>query len=149
MSAGKHGKEIHGFLLRNGIRMNLTVLNALRDMYVKSGFIQSAVKVLPTYTDKERSEYICSATRRTRAYRSMKSHTPLSFMLALLHTWLRKGSLTSSASRHLQLHRAWLVTLLSRSGQFDDARSFIAEERLKDMPRYSEHRSMAVGFTCN
>ncbi|KAM1171208.1 hypothetical protein ACFX2J_021382 [Malus domestica] len=117
MSAGKHGKEIHGFLLRNGIRMNLTVLNALRDM--------------------------------TRAYRSMKSHTPPSFMLALLHTWLRKGSLTSSASRHLQLHRAWLVALLSRSGQFDDARSFIAEERLKDMPRYSEHCAMAVGFTCN
>ncbi|KAM1828575.1 hypothetical protein FF1_021614 [Malus domestica] len=29
---GKHGKEIHGFLLRNGIRMNLTVLNALRDI---------------------------------------------------------------------------------------------------------------------
>ncbi|KAB2625057.1 pentatricopeptide repeat-containing protein [Pyrus ussuriensis x Pyrus communis] len=72
-SAGKHGKEIHGFLLRNGIRMNLTILNALRDMYVKSGFIQSAVKVLPTY-------------------RSMKSHMPLSFMLALLHALLRKGS---------------------------------------------------------
>ncbi|KAM2039751.1 hypothetical protein ACFX1T_013164 [Malus domestica] len=45
MSAGKHGKETHGFLLRHGIRMNLTVLNALMDMYVKSGFIKSAAKV--------------------------------------------------------------------------------------------------------
>ncbi|KAM1186915.1 hypothetical protein ACFX2G_016340 [Malus domestica] len=45
MSAGKHGKETRGFLLRHGIRMNLTVLNALVDMYVKSGFIKSAAKV--------------------------------------------------------------------------------------------------------
>ncbi|XP_068328023.1 putative pentatricopeptide repeat-containing protein At3g49142 [Pyrus communis] len=38
-----------------------------------------------------------------------------------------------------ELHRAWLVALLSRSGQFDDARSFIAEKRLKGMPRYAEN----------
>lgn len=53
ITANKQGREIHGYLLRNGIEMNVKVLNALIDMYVKSGYIDSASKMFRQLRSKD------------------------------------------------------------------------------------------------
>ncbi|EXB73287.1 hypothetical protein L484_009366 [Morus notabilis] len=53
VTANKQGKEIHGYLLRNRIDMNLTVLNALIDMYAKSGCIELASRMFAQLKHKD------------------------------------------------------------------------------------------------
>ncbi|KAK9269108.1 hypothetical protein L1049_000877 [Liquidambar formosana] len=53
VAAHKHGKEIHGYLLRNRIDLNLIVQNAVMDMYVKSGSIESASKIFAGMKEKD------------------------------------------------------------------------------------------------
>lgn len=53
LTENKQGREIHGYLLRNGIVLNVTVANALIDMYVKSGCINSASKLFAQLRNRD------------------------------------------------------------------------------------------------
>ncbi|KAM2004104.1 hypothetical protein ACFX15_027595 [Malus domestica] len=156
MSAGKHGKETHGFLLRHGIRMNLTVLNALMDMYVKSGFIKSAAKVFA------RSKYrdLVSWTVMITGYSlhgqgkigvdlfcQMEKETSTQIdeitYAAVLHAcvaarMVEEGKFYFNYIKTPTVaHCALFVTLLSRSGLFYEAKNFIADKKDRSGSRHA------------
>ncbi|KAM1352880.1 hypothetical protein ACFX13_033313 [Malus domestica] len=156
MSAGKHGKETHGFLLRHGIRMNLTVLNALMDMYVKSGFIKSAAKVFA------RSKYrdLVSWTVMITGYSlhgqgkigvdlfcQMEKETSTQIdeitYAAVLHAcvaarMVEEGKFYFNCIKTPTVaHCALFVTLLSRSGLFYEAKNFIADKKDRSGSRHA------------
>ncbi|KAM1418386.1 hypothetical protein ACFX10_021669 [Malus domestica] len=156
MSAGKHGKETHGFLLRHGIRMNLTVLNALMDMYVKSGFIKSAAKVFA------RSKYrdLVSWTVMITGYSlhgqgkigvdlfcQMEKETSTQIdeitYAAVLHAcvaarMVEEGKFYFNCIKTPTVaHCALFVTLLSRSGLFYEAKNFITDKKDRSGSRHA------------
>ncbi|KAM1066305.1 hypothetical protein ACFX2H_021478 [Malus domestica] len=156
MSAGKHGKETYGFLLRHGIRMNLTVLNALMDMYVKSGFIKSAAKVFA------RSKYrdLVSWTVMITGYSlhgqgkigvdlfcQMEKETSTQIdeitYAAVLHAcvaarMVEEGKFYFNCIKTPTVaHCALFVTLLSRSGLFYEAKNFIADKKDRSGSRHA------------
>lgn len=49
----KHGKQIHGFLVRNNIRPNTVVVSAIVDMYAKCGSMENARRVFDFVGDKQ------------------------------------------------------------------------------------------------
>lgn len=49
----KHGKQIHGFLVRNNIRPNTVVVSAIVDMYAKCGSIETARRVFNVVGNKQ------------------------------------------------------------------------------------------------
>ncbi|KAG9139814.1 hypothetical protein Leryth_020223 [Lithospermum erythrorhizon] len=53
ITAHKNGKEIHGYLLRNGTHLTTCICNALMDMYVKSGYFEYAYRVFYLMKDKD------------------------------------------------------------------------------------------------
>ncbi|XP_004301045.1 PREDICTED: pentatricopeptide repeat-containing protein DOT4, chloroplastic-like [Fragaria vesca subsp. vesca] len=150
VSAYKQGKEIHGYLLRNGIHMNLTVQNALMDMYIKSGFIESALKIFAGLKHKD----VISYTVMILGY-SLHGQGPLGVDLfrqmekelsikideltyaAVLHAcvaarMVKEGKCYFNCIKTPTVaHCALLVALLSHSGLFDEARSFISEKRIE------------------
>ncbi|PQP94978.1 pentatricopeptide repeat-containing protein DOT4 chloroplastic [Prunus yedoensis var. nudiflora] len=150
MSAGKQGKEIHGYLIRNGIRMNLTVLNALMDMYVKSGFIESASKIFAGLKHRD----VVSWTVMILGY-SLHGQGQLGvdlFCQMEEDSSIQIDEITYAAALRACVaalmveegkfyfnciktpavaHSVLLVTLLSRYGLFDDAKNFIADKRIE------------------
>ncbi|CAA6659680.1 unnamed protein product [Spirodela intermedia] len=54
MSASRHGREIHGYTIRHGVGAGLpAVQNALMDMFVKSGRLESAQKIFFQMAEKD------------------------------------------------------------------------------------------------
>ncbi|XP_050373616.1 pentatricopeptide repeat-containing protein DOT4, chloroplastic-like [Argentina anserina] len=150
VSASKQGKEIHGYLLRNGISMNLIVQNALTDMYIKSGFIESALKVFAGLKHKD----IISCTVMILGY---SLHGQGHLGIELFRQIEKDSSMTIDdltyaavlhacvAARMVEEGKFYfncietptvadytlLVALLSHSGLFDEARNFISEKRIE------------------
>ncbi|KAM2656546.1 hypothetical protein EV1_012030 [Malus domestica] len=153
MSAGKHGKETHGFLLRHGIRMNLTVLNALMDMYVKSGFIKSAAKVFARLKYRDLVSWTVMITGYSLhgqgkigvdLFCQMEKETSIQIdeitYAAVLHACVA-ARMVEEGKFHFNCiktptvaHCALFVTLLSRSGLFDEANNFIADKKIEGDP---------------
>ncbi|XP_057852255.2 pentatricopeptide repeat-containing protein At3g12770 [Cryptomeria japonica] len=48
----KHGKLIHGYIIRVGFRTEVSVMNALIDMYAKLGCIQTALQMFDKLSEK-------------------------------------------------------------------------------------------------
>lgn len=149
-AAHKQGKEIHAYLLRNGIDLNVTVQNAVLDMYVKSGFIESAAKIFAGMKDRDAISWTVmilgyslhgQGELGVDLFRKMEKNSSVEIdqiaYAAALHACttarlVEQGRfyfncITAPKSRHYAL----MVALLSRVGLFDEARVFMEEHKLE------------------
>ncbi|CAI9117138.1 OLC1v1018480C1 [Oldenlandia corymbosa var. corymbosa] len=151
VTAHKNGKEIHGYLLKNGKELNPVVLNALIDMYIKSGFIDYASRVFAEMKHKD----VISWTVMILGY---SLHGEGKHGLQLYHEMIENSSVqvqedqmalaaalfASYASCNIEegwrffnrlsapklSNYALMVALLSRAGLFDEAQGFIAKRNI-------------------
>ncbi|KAG9134361.1 hypothetical protein Leryth_016245 [Lithospermum erythrorhizon] len=148
LSAVLVGKRIHYYVERNGLLPNLSVENALIDMYAKSGFLDEARKVF----DVMHSRDVISWTSMISAYgASGQGHNAVELFHKMQSSGLVPDSIAFvsvlSACSHAGLlkegkfcykmmtekyeivrrpeHFACMVDLLGRAGQIDEAYSFI------------------------
>ena len=149
-AAHKQGKEIHAYLLRNGIDLNVTVQNAVLDMYVKSGFIESAAKIFAGMKDRDAISWTVmilgyslhgQGELGVDLFRKMEKNSSVEIdqiaYAAALHACttarlVEQGRfyfncITAPKIRHYAL----MVALLSRVGLFDEARVFMEEHKLE------------------
>ncbi|KAJ4973686.1 hypothetical protein NE237_006860 [Protea cynaroides] len=172
MSASKHGKEIHGYIIRNNINLNVTVQNAVMDMYAKSGCIECASKVFSMMREKDAISWTIMILGH-----SLHGQGELAFELfpeiekrrgiepdqimyvAVLHACCTTRMVEKGRSyfNHIRApkvgHCALMVALLAHAGHFDEARAFIKEYQIE---RYAEvqrallngcriHQNMNIG----
>lgn len=148
MTAHKQGKEVHGYLIRNGIDMNVTVQNALLDVYVKSGSIESATKIFNEMTTKDGISW-------TIMIHGYSLHGQGGKGIELFHEMQRNNleidDITYASALHASLvanlveegktffsfirnpkvrHYALMVSLLVRAGLFNEAKIFIEKNRI-------------------
>ncbi|KAJ9536192.1 hypothetical protein OSB04_un000631 [Centaurea solstitialis] len=143
MAALKTGREIHGYLIRNVVPINVKVENALIDMYAKSGWLEYASMVFSRMKSKD----VVSWTVMISGY-SLHGRGDLgvelfkkipkidideiSYVTALFACctacMVEEGMHYFNCIKSPKLvHCALMVTLLSRAGKFDEARAFIEE----------------------
>uniref|UniRef100_A0A2N9FJV6 DYW domain-containing protein n=1 Tax=Fagus sylvatica TaxID=28930 RepID=A0A2N9FJV6_FAGSY len=151
MAAHKHGKEIHGYLLRNGIDLNLMVQNAVMDMYVKSGFIEYASRMFTRIKYKD----VISWTVMVLGYSlhgqgahgvdffcAMKnSNSTIQIdqvtYVAVLHAcstarMVEQGKFYFNCIKAPNVSNcSIMVALLARAGLFNEARIFIEERKIE------------------
>ncbi|XP_057514892.1 pentatricopeptide repeat-containing protein DOT4, chloroplastic-like [Actinidia eriantha] len=149
VAAHKNGKEIHGYLVRNGIQMNLTVQNALMDMYVKSGSIEYASRIFTWMKDKDTISWTVMILGHSfhghgelgvAMFREMEKTSSekidQTMYVAVLYACctarlVEDGRFYFSCIKAPQVaHYALMVALLARSGLFDEAKTFIEERNL-------------------
>lgn len=149
VTARKNGKEIHGYLLRNGIHLNVVVLNAVVDMYVKSGSLDYASRVFAEMKQKDVISWTImilgyslhgQGKLGVQLYREMVENSTLQVdqmtFTAVLYAcysacMVEEGRhyfncLTSPKVANCAL----LVALLARAGLFDDAKALVAERKI-------------------
>lgn len=150
MAAHKQGKEIHAYLLRNRIDLNITLQNAVMDMYVKSGSIELASRVFTGMKERD----VVSWTVMTIGYslhgqgelavesfqkmeeelRIEIDQFPEAAALLACNAALMvdKGRLYFDRIKEPKVgHYALMVSLLARAGLFDEARIFIEEQGIE------------------
>ncbi|GAB4857169.1 hypothetical protein Ancab_015079 [Ancistrocladus abbreviatus] len=149
MTARKQGKEIHGYLIRNQIEMNVTLQNALMDMYVKSGFIECASKTFAGMMNKDAISWTImmhgyslhgQGARAVELFHEMQNGhaTEVDQVLyaSALHACVtanivEEGRVYFSHIRAPEVrHFALMVSLLARAGHFTEARAFIEEKQI-------------------
>lgn len=142
----KQGKEIHGYLLRNGLDMNLTVQNAVMDMYVKSGYVELAASVFAKMKERDVVAWTIMILGYTlhgqgelgvnlfhKLEKDSSIEVELSLYAAVLYacsaaSLVEAGNFIFSLIKSPELtHHLIMVALLARAGLFDDAREFIEE----------------------
>ncbi|XWS16645.1 hypothetical protein CRYUN_Cryun34aG0108900 [Craigia yunnanensis] len=150
VSAHKQGKELHAYLLRNGIDLNLTVQNAFMDMYVKSGFIELASNVFTSMMERD----IVSWTIMILGYSLHgQGGRGLGLFLEIEDPGLEIDKFTYAAVLHACViacqvdavmfyfnciqaptvkHCVLKVALLARAGLFDEAQTFIEEHQIEN-----------------
>ncbi|KAL4590152.1 hypothetical protein LXL04_003073 [Taraxacum kok-saghyz] len=150
MAAHKNGKEIHGYLIRNKIPINLKVENALIDMYAKSGNLHYS----STIFSRTKSKDIVSYTVMILGYslhgegelgvnlfkKVPKSDTDeISYVTALYACctarMVEKGiQYFNSINSPQLLHCALMAALYARAGKLDDAKAFVKEHGIEKNP---------------
>ncbi|KAI3409714.1 DYW_deaminase domain-containing protein [Psidium guajava] len=150
MTACKHGKEIHGHLLRSGMKLNLTIQNAIMDMYMKAGYIEYALKIFKGIDRRD----VISWTVMILGY-SIHGEGNLALSLfhkmeedagiqidelaydAVLHACVtacavEEGKFYFNCIRNHNTARSTLmVSLLARAGLFAEANAFIEELQIE------------------
>ncbi|XP_039067746.1 putative pentatricopeptide repeat-containing protein At3g23330 [Hibiscus syriacus] len=147
----KQGKELHGFLLRNGIDTNLIVQNALMDMYAKSGFIELASNVFTSMIKRD----IFSWTKMISGYslhghgrrgldlllemeKNSRLHIDEFAYAAVLYACVTDCNVDFGMSYFNRIktptvaHFVLMVALLARAGLFDEVGTFIEEHRIEN-----------------
>ncbi|XP_068661253.1 pentatricopeptide repeat-containing protein DOT4, chloroplastic-like [Aristolochia californica] len=149
LSARKHGKEIHGHIVRHAIDLNLTVHNALEDMYMKSGCVRSASAIFERMTEKD----VVSWTVMILGYslhgqgevgiqlfhemEALKIEPDEMSYTAVLHACqtarkVEEGRFYFNYIRHPKVeHFASMVSLLARAGQLTEAQAFIEKYQIE------------------
>ncbi|OWM89829.1 pentatricopeptide repeat-containing protein DOT4, chloroplastic-like [Punica granatum] len=153
MTASKCGKEMHGYLLRNGLDLNLKVQNALVDMYVKSGSFEYALKVFGRIEEKD-------AISWTVMVMGSSLHGQGGLGIDLFHGMEKERSIeldeltygaalqACASSRMVEkgkhyfnrirepkvAHCISMVSLLASSGLFEETSAFIEKWKLKRSP---------------
>ncbi|KAK8518531.1 hypothetical protein V6N12_017677 [Hibiscus sabdariffa] len=148
--AHKQGKELHGFLLRNGLDMNFIVKNALMDMYVKSGFIELASNVFTSMIKRDIFSWTImilgyslhgQGRRGLDLFSEMEKNPSLQIddfaHAAVLHACVTACNVDLGMSYFNRIksptvtHCVLMVALLARAGLFNESRLFIEEHRIK------------------
>ncbi|XP_021763296.1 pentatricopeptide repeat-containing protein DOT4, chloroplastic-like [Chenopodium quinoa] len=148
MTAHKQGKEIHGYLIRNGLEMNVTVENALIDMYVKSGSIGSASKIFSGMTTKDAISWTImiygyslhgQGARGVKLFHEMKktnleidevAYSSVLYACVVAKLVQEGKTLFNFIKRPNVRHYAFMVLLLARAGYFYEAKIFIEKNQL-------------------
>lgn len=149
ISAHKNGREIHGYAIRNADELTVEVQNALMDMYVKAGFLETAAKIFERMTEKD----VVSWTVMISGYslhgygelgvdlfRKMEQQPGIepdqTSYVAALHA-CNTACLVDEGMNYFNCirdprpeHYAMIVSLLSRAGLFDEAHAFINVNKL-------------------
>lgn len=149
VAAHKNGKEIHGHLIRNGIELNVTVQNALMDMYIKSGSIDYASRMFSKMEDKD----VISLTVMIMGYSLHgqgnlgvklfqdlvdNSNVKLDQMMltSVLYACFSASMIDEGRNIFYSIrspklaHCALMVALLTRVGLFTEAKTFIEERKI-------------------
>uniref|UniRef100_A0A7N0TXL2 DYW domain-containing protein n=1 Tax=Kalanchoe fedtschenkoi TaxID=63787 RepID=A0A7N0TXL2_KALFE len=161
-TAHKQGKEIHGYLIRSMIDMSFTVLNAIMDMYIKSGYIDYAFTIFEgTQKDVVSWTVMISGLslhgqgdRAVSLFRELEKteiQTDHVLYAAVLHACFTSGMVNEGKQYFTRIesprvtHCALIVALLTRSGLLDEAKLFIKE---RNHERYPEViRALLAGCT--
>ncbi|KAL5724526.1 hypothetical protein ACHQM5_007774 [Ranunculus cassubicifolius] len=162
VSAGKNGKEIHAHTIRNGLYRDQTVQNALTDMYMKSGFMESASKLFARMREKDAVSLTIMVLGYSlhgqgeigvELFHSMKKNMPGEIDDVAYDAALRacnsacmvdEGKSIFKCIREPKVeHCSLIVSLLSRARLFDEAKSFIEEHHLGSKPEV--HRALLDG----
>ncbi|XP_074270880.1 pentatricopeptide repeat-containing protein DOT4, chloroplastic-like [Silene latifolia] len=148
MTAHKQGKEIHGYMIKNDVEMNVTVQNALLDMYMKSGHIESASAIFNDMTFKDAISWtimIYGASLHGQGaygvelYHEMQKNNLESDGVAfssVLHACVaanlvEEGRTVFSLIKRPEVrHYSLMVSLLARAGLFEEAKIFIEENKI-------------------
>ncbi|KNA14012.1 hypothetical protein SOVF_111330 [Spinacia oleracea] len=148
MTAHKQGKEIHGYLIRNGVEMNVTVENALIDMYVKSGSIESASKVFSRMVVKDAISWTImiygyslhgQGALGVKLFHEMKkynleidevAYSSVLYACVVANLVQEGRTLFSFIRRPNVRHYALMVLLLARAGFFNEAKIFIEVNKI-------------------
>ncbi|KAK7260799.1 hypothetical protein RIF29_27097 [Crotalaria pallida] len=153
IASHNHGRQIHCYLLRNGIHFNLKVKNALMDMYVKSGAITSASNVFAEIKKKDTISltmmilgYSLHGQGKLGVHLFQQMEKKLKVMLdgtayaAALHAcstarMVEEGKVYFNCIKAPTVaHYALKVALLARCGLFDEVRIFIDEHKIGKHP---------------
>ncbi|XP_010258005.1 PREDICTED: pentatricopeptide repeat-containing protein DOT4, chloroplastic-like [Nelumbo nucifera] len=143
ISAHKHGKEIHGYIVRTGINLNLAVQNAVMDMYVKSGCMESASKIFAGMSERDTVSWTVMILGHSlhghgeiaiELFHEMEKSTDIepdqTAYVAAVHAcstarMVEEGRFYFNCIRLPKVeHYALMVNLLARAGLFDEARAF-------------------------
>lgn len=156
MPAHKNGKEIHGYLLRNRVPSNITVNNAIMDMYVKAGWLDSAALIFARMKERD----VISWTIMILGYslhgqgevgvdlfRQMERCSPAisknidpTAYAAVLHAcrtagMVEEGKLYFNCIRVPQVSQcALMVSLMARAGLFSEANALMESQQLQRHP---------------
>ncbi|XP_028794440.1 pentatricopeptide repeat-containing protein DOT4, chloroplastic-like [Neltuma alba] len=149
IASHKHGKEIHGYLLRSGIQLNLKLKNALMDMYVKSGAIACASNIFAELNEKDVITWTVMILGYSlhgqgklgvdvfcRMEKNSKAHLDKTTYAAVLHACstarlVEEGKFYFNRVRSPTVaHYALMVALLARAGLFNEAMAFIKEHNI-------------------
>lgn len=153
MAAHKHGREIHGYVLKSAIDVNLIVQNALVDMYVKSGCIQSALKIFSRMKEKDAISWTVmilgyslhgqgklGVSLFRLMERNLRMHRDEITYTSVLHA-CSTASLVEEGDFYFNCimeptfsHFALKVALLARAGRLDEARAFVEQHKLDKHP---------------
>lgn len=150
--AHKQGKELHAYLLRNGMDMNLIVQNAFMDMYVKSGFIELASNVFTSMVERDVLSWTImilgyslhgQGGRGIGLFYEMEKDSSFEIdeftYASVLHACVtaRRVDVGSFCFNRIQAptvtHCVLMVALLAHSGLFDEARTFIEEHQIENI----------------
>ncbi|XVE91022.1 hypothetical protein DITRI_Ditri20bG0122700 [Diplodiscus trichospermus] len=149
--AHKQGKELHAYLLRNGMDLNLTVQNAFMDMYVKSGFIELASNIFTSMIERDIFSWTImilgyslhgQGGRGLGLFFEMEKNSSLEIdeftYVAVLHACVTACRVDvgmfyfNCIQAPTVTHCVLMVALLARSGLFDEARTFIEEHQIEN-----------------
>ncbi|XP_023771226.1 pentatricopeptide repeat-containing protein DOT4, chloroplastic [Lactuca sativa] len=150
MAAHKNGRELHGYLIRNKIPINLKLNNALIDMYAKSGNLEYS----STIFSRTKSKDIVSWTVMIMGYslhgegdlgvdlfnKVPKSDTDEISYVTSLHACctslnVEKGIHYFNCIKSPNfVHYALMAALLARAGKLDDAKAFVKEHGVEKHP---------------
>jgi len=148
MTAHKQGKEIHGYLMRNGVEMNATVNNALLDMYVKSGCIKLASEIFSGMTCRDAVSWTImiygyslhgQGTKAVELFHEMrKSNYEIDALAyaSVLHACVVANLVEEGKTffRYIKKpkmrHYTLMVSLLAGAGFFSEAKTFMEENRI-------------------
>lgn len=149
VTAHKNGREIHCYLLRSRIGLNLTLLNALMDMYAKSGNIEYASQIFSRMKEKDVISWTVMIMGYSlhgygdigvKMFRDVERDSSLEIderlYAALLHACctahlVDDGKIYFNKIQTPKVaHYALMVALLASSGFSKEARTFIEEKNL-------------------
>ncbi|XP_057548308.1 pentatricopeptide repeat-containing protein DOT4, chloroplastic-like [Amaranthus tricolor] len=148
MTSHKQGKEIHCYLIRNGVEMNITVENSLIDMYVKSGSIEAASRIFREMTSRDAISYTImiygyalhgQGANGVDLFREMKKNNFVidevayssSLYACVAANLVEEGMMFFSFIRRPNVkHYAFMVLLLARAGFFNKAKTFVEENQI-------------------
>lgn len=149
ITAHKHGREIHGYVLKNYFDDNLIVQNALVDMYVKSGCIQSALKIFSRMKEKDMVSWTVMISgyslhgqgklgvglfremdRNFSVHRDEITYTAV-LQACSTASMVEEGDFYFNCiTEPTMAHFVLKVALLGRAGRFDEARTFVDKHKL-------------------
>ncbi|KAJ7978591.1 Pentatricopeptide repeat-containing protein [Quillaja saponaria] len=144
IAALKHGKQIHGFLIRNNVRPNTIVVSSIIDMYSKCGVVETSKQVFNLMGNKQNvvlwNTMISALAQHgygveailmlNDMLRSGVNPDRISFVV-ILHACSHSGlvqeglNFFNSMARDHDIvpdeeHHACLIDLLGRAGRFDE-----------------------------
>ncbi|KAF3608184.1 hypothetical protein DY000_02044551 [Brassica cretica] len=150
LGSQRHGRSVHGYMIRNEIEMDAVNFTSFIDMYVRCGNIRMARKVFDMMPDSSMNNAFGINGMFEEAldcFGKMKSRnvTPNSVtFVSLLSACSHSGNIEegrkqfASMTRYYGIapeeeHYACMVDLLGRAGEVEEAKSFIDSMHVKPM----------------